>query len=170
MLRKTVLYFAHGTILHNTKKLITCLYIRSWEQNWAELSTYFKYPQEVRTLIYTTNAVEGFHRMLRKYTKTKTIYPTDDAVRKSLAEQSGALPPNPRSFSHRNWAMYVRKNHAEKSTPSFLITQVIVYGVVFAELNLTCRQLDNPDAISGNAYLFNFFGNPEKRVARGVPV
>ena len=58
--------------------------IKSWETNWAELSTYFKYPQEVRRLIYTTNAVEGFHRMLRKYTKTKTIYPTDDAVKKSV--------------------------------------------------------------------------------------
>lgn len=58
--------------------------LKSWDANWSELSTYFKYPQEVRTLIYTTNAVEGFHRMLRKYTKTKTIYPTDDAVRKSV--------------------------------------------------------------------------------------
>jgi len=58
--------------------------LKSWETNWAELCTYFKYPQEVRTVIYTTNAVEGFHRMLRKYTKTKTIYPTDDAVRKSV--------------------------------------------------------------------------------------
>lgn len=58
--------------------------LKSWDTNWAELSTYFKYPQEVRTLIYTTNAVEGFHRMLRKFTKTKTIYPTDDAVKKSV--------------------------------------------------------------------------------------
>jgi putative transposase len=58
--------------------------MKSWQANWAELSTYFKYPQEVRTLIYTTNAVEGFHRMLRKFTKTKTIYPTDDAVKKSV--------------------------------------------------------------------------------------
>ena len=58
--------------------------LKSWQANWAELSTYFKYPQEVRTIIYTTNAVEGFHRMLRKYTKTKTISPTDDAVRKSV--------------------------------------------------------------------------------------
>jgi putative transposase len=58
--------------------------LKSWDSNWAELTTYFKYPQEVRTLIYTTNAVEGFHRMLRKFTKTKTIYPTDDAVRKSV--------------------------------------------------------------------------------------
>jgi len=58
--------------------------LKSWDANWAELSTYFKYPAEVRRLIYTTNAVEGFHRMLRKFTKTKTIYPTDDAVRKSV--------------------------------------------------------------------------------------
>lgn len=58
--------------------------LKSWDANWIELSTYFKYPQPVRTLIYTTNAVEGFHRMLRKYTKTKTVYPTDEAVRKSV--------------------------------------------------------------------------------------
>ena len=58
--------------------------LKSWDANWTELTTYFKYPQEVRTLIYTTNAVEGFHRMLRKFTKTKTIYPSDDAVRKSV--------------------------------------------------------------------------------------
>ena len=57
---------------------------KSWDDNWAELSTYFKYPDEVRRLIYTTNAVEGFHRMLRKYTKTKTIFPTDDSLRKSV--------------------------------------------------------------------------------------
>ncbi|EGO63104.1 hypothetical protein ALO_14752 [Acetonema longum DSM 6540] len=58
--------------------------LKSWDANWSELSTYFKYPQPVRTLIYTTNAVEGFHRMLRKYTKTKTVYPTDDSIRKSV--------------------------------------------------------------------------------------
>lgn len=58
--------------------------IKSWQQNWTELSTYFKYPEEVRRLIYTTNAVEGFHRMLRKFTKTKTNYPTDDALKKSV--------------------------------------------------------------------------------------
>lgn len=58
--------------------------LKSWKANWTELTTYFKYPEEVRRLIYTTNAVEGFHRMLRKYTKTKTIYPTDEAVKKSV--------------------------------------------------------------------------------------
>jgi putative transposase len=58
--------------------------LKSWDTNWTELFTYFKYPQAVRRLIYTTNAVEGFHRMLQKYTKTKTIYPSDDAVKKSV--------------------------------------------------------------------------------------
>lgn len=57
---------------------------RSWEDNWAGLSVYFKYPAEVRRLIYTTNAVEGFHRMLRKYTKTKTVFPSDDSLKKSI--------------------------------------------------------------------------------------
>ena len=57
---------------------------KSWEQNWHELSTFFKYPEEMRRLIYTTNAVEGFHRMLRKFTKTKTNFPTDDSLKKSI--------------------------------------------------------------------------------------
>ncbi len=58
--------------------------LKSWDRNWTELSTYFKYPQEVRKIVYTTNSVEGFHRMLRKYTKTKTVFPTDEAVKKSV--------------------------------------------------------------------------------------
>ena len=57
---------------------------KSWTENWVDLATYFKYPAEVRRIIYTTNAVEGFHRMLRKYTKTKTVYPSDEAVKKSV--------------------------------------------------------------------------------------
>jgi len=57
---------------------------KSWEANWSELSGFFKYPDEMRRLIYTTNAVEGFHRMLRKFTKTKTNYPTDDSLKKSI--------------------------------------------------------------------------------------
>ncbi len=58
--------------------------LKVWDDNWTEASTFFKYPTEVRRLIYTTNTVEGFHRQLRKFTKTKTIYPTDDSLRKSL--------------------------------------------------------------------------------------
>lgn len=56
----------------------------SWRNNWANLSTYFKYPQEVRTLIYTTNAIEGFNRQLRKVTKNKGVFPTDDSLLKML--------------------------------------------------------------------------------------
>jgi len=55
-----------------------------WRANWANLSTYFKYPQEVRTLIYTTNAIEGFNRQLRKVTKSKGVFPTDDSLLKML--------------------------------------------------------------------------------------
>lgn len=58
--------------------------LKVWDENWSEVATFFKYPEEVRRLIYTTNAVEGFHRMLRKFTKTKVIYPTDDSLRKSI--------------------------------------------------------------------------------------
>lgn len=56
----------------------------SWKSNWANLSTYFKYPQEVRKLIYTTNAIEGFNRQLRKVTKNKGVFPTDDSLLKML--------------------------------------------------------------------------------------
>jgi putative transposase len=57
---------------------------QSWRANWANLSTYFKYPQEVRRLIYTTNAIEGFNRQLRKVTRAKSVFPTDDSLLKML--------------------------------------------------------------------------------------
>ena len=57
---------------------------QSWKSRWAELSTYFKYPQSVRTLIYTTNSIENFNRQLRKVTKSKAVFPNDDALLKML--------------------------------------------------------------------------------------
>ncbi len=60
------------------------LIIRSWENNWVELTAYFNYPQEIRKMIYTTNIIEGYHRQLRKVTKTKTAYPNDDALTKII--------------------------------------------------------------------------------------
>ena len=57
---------------------------KSWSERWATLSTYFKYPNEVRKLIYTTNAIEGFNRQLRKVTKSKTVFPSDDSLLKML--------------------------------------------------------------------------------------
>ena len=57
---------------------------QSWRENWAKLSTYFKFPQELRRLIYTTNAIEGFNRQLRKVTKAKSVFPTDESLFKML--------------------------------------------------------------------------------------
>ncbi|KUO64781.1 MAG: transposase [Gracilibacter sp. BRH_c7a] len=58
--------------------------IRSWENNWIELTAFFKYPYEIRRMIYTTNVIEGYHRQLRKTTKTKTAYPTDESLVKII--------------------------------------------------------------------------------------
>lgn len=60
------------------------LIIRSWRNNWDELATFFKYPAEIRKLIYTTNIIESYHRQLRKVTKGKSIFPTDEALLKML--------------------------------------------------------------------------------------
>ena len=57
---------------------------KSWRDNWVNLSSYFKYPEAVRRLVYTTNAIEGFNRQLRKVTKAKTIFPSDDSLIKML--------------------------------------------------------------------------------------
>ena len=55
-----------------------------WQTNWANLSTYFEFPQKVRRLIYTTNTIEGFNRQLRKVTKSKCIFPIDDSLLKMM--------------------------------------------------------------------------------------
>jgi putative transposase len=60
------------------------LIVRSWRNNWAEISTFFKYPPEIRKIIYTTNMIESYHRQLRKVTKGKSIFPTDEALLKML--------------------------------------------------------------------------------------
>ena len=56
----------------------------SWQDNWPNLSTCFKVPQEIRRLIDTTDAIEGFNRQLRKVTKAKSVFPTDDSLLKML--------------------------------------------------------------------------------------
>ena len=58
--------------------------VASWRNNWVQLSTYFKYPAEIRKLIYTMNSIENFKRQLRKVTKNRTTFPTDDALFKLL--------------------------------------------------------------------------------------
>lgn len=58
--------------------------IKPWRDHWDEVAVMFKYPKEIRRLIYTTNAIESFNRQLRKVTKSKSIFPTDDSLLKML--------------------------------------------------------------------------------------
>lgn len=58
--------------------------ITSWEDNWDNLSNYFEYPLELRKIIYTTNTIENLNRGIRKYTKTKTQFPNENAATKSI--------------------------------------------------------------------------------------
>jgi transposase-like protein len=58
--------------------------IKSWQSNWEHLSHFFQYSGEIRRLIYTTNAIEGFHRQVRKYTKTKGAFTSETALFKLI--------------------------------------------------------------------------------------
>ncbi len=80
------------------------LAIRSWRNNWDNLSTFFKYPQEIRTIIYTTNAVEAVHRQFRKVTKNRSLFPNDDALKKMLYLAYRDLSKK-WTMPIRNWAL-----------------------------------------------------------------
>jgi len=58
--------------------------IKSWKDNWEELTAYFNYPMEIRKIIYTTNAIESLNSSIRKYTKTKTVFPDDQSAMKAV--------------------------------------------------------------------------------------
>lgn len=58
--------------------------IKSWQNNWENLTSYFKYSADIRRLIYTTNPIEGFHRQIRKYTKTKGAFTSENALFKLI--------------------------------------------------------------------------------------
>lgn len=58
--------------------------IQSWERNWSKLTHYFLYPDAIRKLIYTTNTIEGYHRQIRKVTKTKGSFTSDQALMKLI--------------------------------------------------------------------------------------
>ncbi len=80
--------------------------INSWMNNWDNLATYFKYPQEIRTVIYTTNAVEAVHRQFRKVTKSKSLFPNDDALKKMLFLAYRDLSKK-WTMPIRNWAVVI---------------------------------------------------------------
>jgi len=56
--------------------------IKSWRDNWERLSSYFQFTKAIRTIIYTTNTVEGYHRQVRKVTKNKGVFPSDTSLEK----------------------------------------------------------------------------------------
>lgn len=76
--------------------------IRSWEDNWDILSTFYAYPSAIRKIIYTTNIIEGLHRQFRKVTKTKSVFPNDDALRKMLYLASSNIVKK-WSLRYRDW-------------------------------------------------------------------
>lgn len=76
--------------------------IKSWENNWEELTAYFDFGPEIRKIMYTTNTIEGVNRAIRKYTKNKTIFPSDDAVLKSVFLAIGIIEKK-WTNSIRNW-------------------------------------------------------------------
>ncbi|MBQ8640777.1 MAG: transposase, partial [Clostridia bacterium] len=78
--------------------------VRSWEENWDILATFFAYTAEVRKIIYTTNIIEGLNRQFRKITKIKPSCTNDDSLRKMLylaAQNIG----NHWTVVCRNWDM-----------------------------------------------------------------
>jgi transposase-like protein len=58
--------------------------VQSWQRNWDELTAFFDFPVDIRRIIYTTNIIENLNGKIRKYTKSKLSFPTDDAVKKSV--------------------------------------------------------------------------------------
>ena len=57
---------------------------RSWRNNWARIIPFFQFPEEIRRVIYTTNAIESLHYSLRKIIKNRSLFPNDEAVFKLL--------------------------------------------------------------------------------------
>src|SRR6185436_18556845 len=58
--------------------------VKSWIGNWPRLSSFFAYPKEIRRMMYTTNVIESFHSQLRKITKSKRVFPSDQSLIKLL--------------------------------------------------------------------------------------
>jgi len=65
--------------------------IKGWLNNWDRVSNYFKYPKEIRRIIYTTNIIESFHSQLRKVTKSKRVFSSDMSLLKLLYLVQGNL-------------------------------------------------------------------------------
>ena len=82
--------------------------IESWQRNWEQLSQYFQYTEPIRKIIYTTNAVEGFHRQVRKVTKTKGAFTSDMALLKLVYLATRNIEKKWTSPLH-NWSLTVQQ-------------------------------------------------------------
>ena len=78
--------------------------VKSWEDNWEILSTFFAYPPEIRKIIYTTNIIEGLNRQFRQITKNKPSFTNDDSLRKMLYLASRKIVEH-WTARCRNWDM-----------------------------------------------------------------
>lgn len=84
------------------------LSVRSWENNFEDLTKYFQFPEEIRRIIYTTNIIEGYNRQIRKVTKTKSVFPNEQAVYKMLYLATSQISRK-WTMSIRNWAKIVNQ-------------------------------------------------------------
>lgn len=82
--------------------------IRSWEKNWQYLTNFYDFPQELRKIMYTTNTIEGVNRAIRKYTKTKSIFPNDAAAIKSIFLAVDQIQ-NKWTMPIRNWNLVLNQ-------------------------------------------------------------
>lgn len=80
--------------------------IRSWQNKWDQLSTYFKYSHDIRRVIYTTNVIEGFHRQVRKYTKSKGAFTSENALVKLIYSAYQRIKEKWNQPLH-NWALTI---------------------------------------------------------------
>lgn len=82
--------------------------VRSWEENWEELSTFYAYPPEIRRILYTTNIIEGLNRQFRAITKGKPSFTNDDSLRKMLYLAAQRIQKHWRS-RYQNWDMVLNQ-------------------------------------------------------------
>lgn len=82
--------------------------IKSWYNNWEELTTFFDFPLEIRKIIYTTNLIENLNGKIRKYTKNKMAFPTDDALKKSVYLAINEITKK-WTMSIRNWPIILNQ-------------------------------------------------------------
>ena len=82
--------------------------VKSWKNNWENLTQFFEYPLEIRKIVYTTNTIESLNRGIRKYTKAKSIFPHDQAALKAVYLAIGNIEKK-WTMPIRNWGMILQQ-------------------------------------------------------------